>query len=239
MNHSGQIARTSRQRRAWTLAALVALTTAASSNCAGLAGHVQRESEAWGAFLVRAVSEALDLSGGHALVLFTSYETLRKTIKGVRSALGNQSPMILAQGEDDRGRLLRKFREHNSSVLFATDSFWEGVDVPGEALRLVIITRLPFRPPTDPVAQARRDAVAAKGGNPFMHLTLPEAVIRFRQGFGRLMRRQDDHGAVLVLDPRIVRKQYGPLFLDALPTTARSIKSGEGVMRDLEDFLFS
>ena len=205
-------------------------------------GPSPEESEAWEAFLIRAVTEALEMTGGHALILFTSYETLRRTVTGVRSALAENpdspSPMVLAQGEDERGRLLKKFREEDSSVLFATDSFWEGVDVPGDALRLVVITRLPFRPPTDPVAQARRDAIAAAGGNPFMQLTLPEAVIRFRQGFGRLMRRQDDHGAVLVLDPRIIRKQYGPLFLEALPKTSRSIREFDGVMRDLENFLY-
>ena len=197
------------------------------------------DSEAWEAFLVTAVSGALDLSGGHALVLFTSYETLRRTLRGVREKLGTDSPLLLAQGDDDRGRLLKRFRENASSVLFATDSFWEGVDIPGEALNLVIITRLPFRPPTNPVAQARREALAASGGNPFMQLTLPEAVTRFRQGFGRLMRRSDDHGAVLVFDSRVSRKRYGPLFLDSLPGTTRSIKGLDGVLRDLENFLFT
>ncbi|MCK5250185.1 MAG: ATP-dependent DNA helicase, partial [Spirochaetaceae bacterium] len=195
--------------------------------------------EAWEAFLVTAVSGALDLSGGHALVLFTSYKTLRRTLRGVRKKLGAGGPMLLAQGDDDRGRLLKRFRENPSSVLFATDSFWEGVDVPGESLSLVIITRLPFRPPMNPVSQARREALAAAGGNPFMQLTLPEAVTRLRQGFGRLMRRSDDHGAVLVFDSRVCRKRYGPLFLDSLPETGRSIKSLEGVLRDLENFLFS
>ena len=201
-------------------------------------GPSPEDTEAWEAFLISSVSRCLDLTGGHALVLFTSYETLRRTLSGVRSRLGASAPVILAQGEDDRGRLLKRFRDLESSVLFATDSFWEGVDVPGSSLSLVLITRLPFRPPTDPVAQARRDAVAAAGGNPFMNLTLPEAVIRFRQGFGRLMRRRDDHGAVLVLDPRIIRKQYGSLFLDALPTTSRSIGTFDALMRDLENFLY-
>jgi ATP-dependent DNA helicase DinG len=134
--------------------------------------------------------------------------------------------------------LLKKFRDHPSSVLFATDSFWEGVDVPGDSLKLVLITRLPFRPPTNPVDQARREVLAAAGGNPFMQLSLPDAVTRFRQGFGRLMRRSDDHGVVLVLDSRIYSKRYGPLFLDALPPASRSIKSFEGVLRDVENFLF-
>ncbi|RKX89834.1 MAG: hypothetical protein DRP70_02525 [Spirochaetes bacterium] len=197
------------------------------------------DSGAWALFLVSGISRALDLTGGHALVLFTSYETLRQTLKGVRETLGDEGPLLLAQGDDDRGRLLRRFRDNPSSVLFATDSFWEGVDIPGESLSLVIITRLPFRPPTNPISQARREALAASGGNPFMQLSLPEAVTRFRQGFGRLMRRRDDSGAVLVFDSRICFKQYGPLFLKALPETLRSIKSTDGVFRDLESFLFT
>jgi len=196
------------------------------------------DTPAWESFLVSSISRALDLSGGHALVLFTSYETLRKTLKGVRENLGSSSPLLLAQGDDDRGRLLNKFRDYPSSVLFATDSFWEGVDIPGESLGLVIITRLPFRPPANPVSRARREALAAAGGNPFMQLSLPEALTRFRQGFGRLMRRKDDRGVVLVLDSRICSKRYGPLFLKALPETLRSVKSQEGVFRDLENFLF-
>jgi ATP-dependent DNA helicase DinG len=201
-------------------------------------GPSPEQPEEWESFLIEAISSMVDLSGGHALVLFTAYSTLRKTLSGVRERLGSDGPLLLAQGDDDRGRLLKRFREEESSVLFATDSFWEGVDVPGEALKLVIITRLPFRPPTDPVSEARREAIAAAGGNPFYLLTLPEAVTRFRQGFGRLMRRSDDRGSVLVLDPRVIRKRYGSLFLDSLPRTARSIKTMDGVLRDLEDFLF-
>jgi ATP-dependent DNA helicase DinG len=192
----------------------------------------------WENYLIDAVSRVLDLSGGHALVLFTSYETLRYVLQGVRARFSTGAPILLAQGDDDRGRLLKKFREHPSSVLFATDSFWEGVDVPGDSLKLVLITRLPFRPPTNPVDQARREVLAAAGGNPFMQLSLPDAVTRFRQGFGRLMRRSDDHGVVLVLDSRIYSKRYGPLFLEALPPASRSIKSFEGVLRDVENFLF-
>ncbi len=192
----------------------------------------------WEEYLIQTIARSLETSGGHALVLFTSYEVLRSTVSGVRSLLGDEAPLLLAQGEDDRARLLIRFRDNPSSVLFATDSFWEGVDVPGESLRLVIITRLPFRPPTDPIDQARRDSVMASGSNPFLRLTVPAAVMRFRQGFGRLMRRKDDYGAVLVLDARIVSKSYGSLFRDALPRTALSIKTTEGVLRELENFLY-
>lgn len=193
----------------------------------------------WENYLVRGIAEAVNLTEGGALILFTSYDTLKKTIIGVRRRLGDSAPILLAQGDDDRGRLLKRFRENPSSVLFATDSFWEGVDVPGSALRLVVITRLPFRPPGDPVAEARREAISAAGGSAFFELTLPEAVTRFRQGFGRLMRRGDDFGAVLVLDPRVCRKAYGRLFLEALPPARRCVKSTEGVFREMEEFLFS
>ncbi len=192
----------------------------------------------WQEYLIQTIARSMEISGGHALVLFTSYEVLKSAASGVRSLLGDEAPLILVQGEDDRARLLTRFRDNPSSVLFATDSFWEGVDVPGESLRLVIITRLPFRPPSDPVDQARRDAVMASGNNPFLSLTVPSAVIRFRQGFGRLMRRKNDYGAVLVLDARIVSKAYGRFFQDALPKTALSIKSTEGMLRELENFLY-
>ncbi|OQX29531.1 MAG: hypothetical protein B0D92_03265 [Spirochaeta sp. LUC14_002_19_P3] len=192
---------------------------------------------AWEAFLIETTAAALNSTGGHALVLFTSYETLRTVIAGVRTALEEGAPLILAQGDDDRGRLLKQFRENTSSVLFATDSFWEGVDIPGEALQLLIITRLPFRPPTDPVAEARCEAAAAAGGHPFMDVTLPSAVTRFRQGFGRLMRRTTDYGAVLILDPRIVRKPYGRIFLQSLPPVHQAIKPAAGVIQNLKNFL--
>ena len=197
------------------------------------------EGGVWENFLIQALSESIEISGGHALVLFTSYQTLKRTLVGVRSTLGDSAPVLLAQGDDDRGRLLKRFRDNPSSVLFATDSFWEGVDVPGEALKMVIITRLPFRPPTDPVGQARSEAVAARGGRPFFELSLPDAVTRFRQGFGRLMRRRDDHGAVLVLDSRICRKNYGSLFLNSLPPACRCVKPWQRLLEDVEDFLYS
>ena len=189
----------------------------------------------WEKYLIETISQVLALVGGHALVLFTSYETLRNTLAGVRTRLDSS---ILAQGDDDRGRLLKRFREDVSSVLFATDSFWEGVDVPGDALRLVIITRLPFRPPSDPVSEAKGEAIAANGGNAFLELALPEAVTRFRQGFGRLMRHRSDYGVVLVMDSRIVRKNYGQLFINSLPPVSKSIKTTEGILRDMEEFLY-
>ncbi len=129
--------------------------------------------------------------------------------------------MVFRQGEDDRFRLLRSFNEDRNSVLMATDSFWEGVDSPGETLKNVILCRLPFRVPSDPVIKARMDRIAENGGNPFMDFSLPEAVIKLKQGFGRLMRTKTDSGIIQITDNRILKKQYGSIFIKSLPESAR------------------
>jgi ATP-dependent DNA helicase DinG len=179
------------------------------------------EEERYRPFVDAAVPALLLASGGSALVLFTSYEALRSAYAASRPVLEAAGLRVLKQGDDDRGRLLAAFLEDETSVLFATDSFWEGVDAPGNTLRLVIICRLPFRSPNDPVFEARREALERRGGNAFMELSLPEAVMKFKQGFGRLMRRSSDHGAVVVLDGRLLKKRYGELFLRSLPETQR------------------
>ncbi|MCX5758949.1 MAG: helicase, partial [Candidatus Hydrogenedentes bacterium] len=114
-------------------------------------------------------------------------------------------------------QLLDRFRADVSSVLFATDSFWEGIDVAGAALQCVILPKLPFRVPTEPIQEARAESIDMAGGNSFMQYTVPQAVIKFRQGFGRLIRRKTDTGAIIVLDRRIATKYYGKVFLDSLP----------------------
>jgi ATP-dependent DNA helicase DinG len=195
------------------------------------------ESPEYGGYLSGFVSEALLAAEGGALVLFTSYDMLIKTCNAVRPALDKAGISLLRQGDDERSRLLRRFTGEVSSVLFATDSFWEGIDAPGDTLKLVIICRLPFKVPTDPVLLARMEAIRLQGGNPFLDLSLPEAVMKFKQGFGRLMRRTADHGAVLITDGRIVTKNYGRMFLSSLPETRRSIKPRASLMEDLENFL--
>ncbi len=197
------------------------------------------EDPGYGGFLSRFITDALLLAEGGALVLFTSYEMLRRTCEAVRPAMDGAGISLLRQGDDERSRLLRRFNDEISSVLFATDSFWEGVDSPGSALKLVILCRLPFRVPTDPVLTARMELVRLRGGNPFMDLSLPEAVMKFKQGFGRLMRRSSDRGAVLVADGRLLTKNYGGIFLASLPETRRSIKSSASLLVDLENFLAS
>ncbi|MBO4319338.1 MAG: helicase [Treponema sp.] len=167
------------------------------------------------------VPELILAAGGRTLVLFTSYDSLRNTYNSTYPRLLKEGIEVYRQGDDDRFRLLEKFKKNMESVLFATDSFWEGVDVPGESLSQVIIVKLPFAVPNDPVFQARSEAVEKRGGSPFMELSVPQAVIKFRQGFGRLIRRGDDRGVIVVLDRRIVEKQYGRLFTTSVPMSRR------------------
>ncbi len=187
-------------------------------------------------FLARFLARALAASGGAGLVLFTSYALLKDMYAAVQPDLARAGIRLMKQGDADRARLLDSFRAERSSVLFATDSFWEGVDAPGDTLRMVILCRLPFRVPSEPVLRARMASIEAHGGNPFGELSLPDAVVRMRQGFGRLMRRHDDSGVVLILDPRIVTKQYGSVFLDSLPAARRVIGPGAEVLREVAKF---
>jgi ATP-dependent DNA helicase DinG len=145
----------------------------------------------------------------------------------------------LRQGEMNRHLLLTRFRKEKNAVLFGTDSFWEGVDVKGKALELVVITRLPFRVPTEPVLEARSERIAAHGGDPFMEYTVPQAVIKFKQGFGRLIRSRDDRGGVLVLDSRVLSKNYGRIFLRSLPEVEKVSGPGVEVYRRMREFFAS
>lgn len=188
-------------------------------------------------FVDSTVAKLLCASNGSALVLFTSYDALRSACAASRPLLESAGIACLKQGDDDRSRLLKAFLEDESSVLFATDSFWEGVDAPGDTLRLVILCRLPFRSPNEPVFEARREALEKIGGNAFMSLSLPEAVMKFKQGFGRLMRRGDDGGAVAVLDGRLLRKRYGELFIRSLPETKRCFAPAGEMIDQVDRFL--
>lgn len=182
------------------------------------------------------ILEAVKASSGNALILFTSYSLLDAVYKKIGGELGELGIISLQQGRLPRAMLLDRFRIDDNSVLFATDSFWEGVDVPGDALRLVVITRLPFRVPTEPIIEARVEHMENRGINSFIEYTLPVAVLKFKQGFGRLIRTKTDRGAVLVLDKRIISKNYGKYFLDSLPKCKKVMGLAEEMIKELQLF---
>lgn len=163
------------------------------------------------------VLDAVRVTLGRAFVLFTSYRSLERVYSRLARTLTAEGLIPLKQGESGRRALLERFKATPGSVLFGTDSFWEGVDVPGDGLVLVVIAKLPFRVPSEPIEEARSEAIRARGGDPFTELMLPRAVLKLKQGFGRLIRTRQDRGAVCVLDRRIVAKSYGRAFVESLP----------------------
>jgi DNA polymerase-3 subunit epsilon/ATP-dependent DNA helicase DinG len=169
--------------------------------------------------LEQALVALCSASNGRALVLFTSHAALRATAHATRRPLARNGIQVLAQGVDGTpAELLEALKTKSGAVVFGTSSFWEGVDVVGDALSLLVITKLPFSVPTDPVFAAR----SALFDEPFKEYALPQAVLRFKQGFGRLIRHKADRGAVVVLDRRIRSKSYGRTFLESLPSCSIS-----------------
>ena len=168
--------------------------------------------------MIAAVRPLLEASEGRAFLLFTSHRALREAA----DALAGGPWPLFVQGTAPRNTLLDKFRGSGNGVLLGAASFWEGVDVPGDALSVVVIDRLPFAAPDDPVFEARLDAVRRTGGNPFRDEQLPQAVIALKQGAGRLIRSYDDRGVLVLCDPRLLGKSYGRIFLDSLPPLPRT-----------------
>ncbi len=187
-------------------------------------GLPEPSSHDYTARLIEQAIPVLQASGGRAFLLFTSYRALNEA---QRLLHGRLDFPLLVQGNLPKHQLLQTFKQLGNAVLLGTGSFWEGVDVRGEALSCVIIDKLPFASPGDPVMQARLDAIRGSGGNPFMDYQLPQAVISLKQGVGRLIRDVSDYGVLMLGDPRLLGKRYGRLFLDSLPAMPQT--------RDLED----
>jgi ATP-dependent DNA helicase DinG len=189
------------------------------------AGLPDPATQSHGEAALAAAAALAELAGGGAFLLFTSHRALAHAAKWLRQRWGEGSSArlhLLVQGESPREQLLREFREHGDAVLLGTASFWEGVDVPGRALRLVAIDRLPFASPEDPVLRARSQHLRERGGNPFNDFQLPEAAIALKQGVGRLIRSEADRGVIAILDPRLTGKGYGRQLLAALPPMRRT-----------------
>ncbi|MBR7119891.1 MAG: hypothetical protein IKC77_06820 [Lentisphaeria bacterium] len=168
--------------------------------------------------LIEKIPEFIRLTDGKAFVLFTSYQALKQCAESLKWSFMHENWKLLVQGGDlTRSQLLAEFKEDINSVLFGTDSFWTGVDVPGEALSNVIVTKLPFAVPSHPLIAARMAKIEEMGGSSFSEYSLPEAVLKFRQGAGRLIRSRSDRGVIVILDRRVISKGYGKLFLDSLP----------------------
>jgi ATP-dependent DNA helicase DinG len=190
----------------------------------------QPQDPAFAAKFIDACAPLLEASGGRAFLLYTSYRGLAEGVRALQARFPNPPFPVLVQGEAPREALLNRFRELGNAVLLATGSFWEGVDVKGEALSIVAIDKLPFASPDDPLLKARLEGIRRRGGNPFFEYQLPQAVLALKQGVGRLIRDFDDFGVIVIGDPRLKTKAYGRVFLDALPPSPVIAESSVGAM---------
>lgn len=190
-------------------------------------------------FIPKAVEQiwhAIEASRGNAFILFTSYQMLQECFSMLETRLQEKRYVAMKQGDTNRQSLIDRFKATDRSVLFGTDSFWEGVDVSGDALRCVVIVKLPFKVPSDPIIQARTECITADGGNSFNDYLLPNAIVKFTQGVGRLIRKKSDRGCIICLDSRLVSKQYGKFFLNSLPDCQQVFMEGKLLKEKMVDF---
>jgi ATP-dependent DNA helicase DinG len=188
------------------------------------------QSPAFAASFIDACAPLLEASGGRAFLLYTSYRGLADGVRALQARFPDPPFPVLVQGDAPREALLNRFRELGNAVLLATGSFWEGVDVKGEALCIVAIDKLPFASPDDPLLKARLEGIRRRGGNPFFEYQLPQAVLALKQGVGRLIRDFDDFGVIVIGDPRLKTKTYGRVFLEALPASPVITDSAVGAL---------
>lgn len=181
----------------------------------------------------------VETSRGGAFILFTSYSMLKECYHYLERTLIEKKLIPMKQGDSSRRELIARFTKTRHSVLFGTDSFWEGVDVAGEKLRLVVIVKLPFKVPTEPLIQARMEKIKEKGLDPFTEYSLPQAILKLKQGFGRLIRSKEDRGAIVILDSRLITKNYGKTFLSSLPKCKEVTATQEMILKELKKFYLS
>lgn len=181
------------------------------------------------------VKKIIDITGGSTFLLFTSFYSMNYTYNKLLETYGNRFT-LLKQGLLDRHSILTRFKNTDNAILLGTDSFWEGVDVSGDSLRCVVLMRLPFRVPTEPIIQARIEKMQEENINSFMEYTVPQTVIKFRQGFGRLIRSTKDTGCVVCLDRRIATKFYGNIFLESLPPARRVIGYSDDILSEVRKY---
>jgi len=193
--------------------------------------------QSFSADISQLLERILSIHSKGTMALFTSHKMLREVYYKIQPTLEEMGIRLLGQGIDgSRTSLLKIFQDDEKSVLLGTNSFWEGIDVPGSALELLVITKVPFDVPTEPLVEARMEQVGAKTGNGFLNYAVPEAIVRFRQGFGRLIRSGEDRGVILLLDRRVVQTQYGGLLLGSLPVEPSVCNEEESLMKILEEW---
>lgn len=185
------------------------------------------------------ISSVAHITDGKILVLFTSYDMLRKTYQLLKEDVTLEDFMIMGQGTSSgsRARLTKSFKQFNKAILLGTSSFWEGVDFPGDELTALMIVRLPFASPDEPMVAAKCNQLEEEGKNAFYHYSLPEAILRFKQGVGRLIRNEKDRGILFVLDNRIVTAKYGKDFLDSIPDVDVEKKPMHKLTHSIEDWI--